>query len=699
MTPDKDKKDVTPGTSAETTTAGDVDEQTLTAHFPSEAEVSNVTGSAVPEPTAVQPQTLPNAVRGDVTLLTDDDLFYFNEGTHFSLYNKLGSHLVNAPDGTPGTYFAVWAPNAEYVAVTGDFNFWDRGTHPLRPRGSSGIWEGFIPHLGNNQIYKYFIASRFGGFQAEKADPFAFSHETPPRTASVVRSMEYEWNDQEWMEKRHRNNAIDAPMSVYEMHLGSWMRMPEEGNRWLSYREMAHKLAQYLQQENFTHVEFMPIMEHPFYGSWGYQVTGFFAPTSRYGTPQDLMYLIDTLHQHGIGVILDWVPSHFPSDGHGLGYFDGTHLYEHFYPQKGWHPDWQSYIFNYGRHEVRAFLISSALFWLDQYHIDGLRVDAVASMLYLDYSRKAGEWMTNEYGGNENIEAIWFLRRFNEEVFKRFPDVQTIAEESTSWSMVSRPTYLGGLGFSLKWDMGWMHDTLSYMSREPIYRQYHHNELSFRMLYAFHENFCLPLSHDEVVHGKRSLIDKMPGDLWQKNANLRALFGYMFAQPAKKLIFMGGEIAQWSEWQHESSVDWHLLEWQDHRGMQKWISDLNNFYRNEPAMYEYDLDPAGFEWIDIHDWQNSTVVVLRKGRTTNAKVVIACNFTPVPRENYRVGVPWSGYWREALNSDAWEYAGSGMGNAGGVMAERIESHGREYSINITLPPLAAVFFVNPCEQG
>jgi 1,4-alpha-glucan branching enzyme len=697
MASDKNKQDVTSGTSAETTTVNEVDEATLTSHFPSEAEVSHVVESDEQQPTAIQPQTLPNAVRGDVSLLTDDDLFYFNEGTHFSLYNKLGSHLVNAPDGTPGTYFAVWAPNAEYVAVIGDFNFWDRGTHPLRPKGSSGIWEGFIPHLGNNQIYKYFIASRFGGFQAEKADPFGFSHETPPRTASVVRSMEYEWNDQEWMQNRHRNNAIDAPMSVYEMHLGSWMRMPEEGNRWLSYREMAHKLAQYLQQENFTHVEFMPIMEHPFYGSWGYQVTGFFAPTSRYGTPQDLMYLIDTLHQYGIGVILDWVPSHFPSDGHGLGYFDGTHLYEHFYPQKGWHPDWQSYIFNYGRHEVRAFLISSAIFWLDQYHIDGLRVDAVASMLYLDYSRKAGEWMANEYGGNENIEAIWFLRRFNEEVFKRFPDVQTIAEESTSWSMVSRPTYLGGLGFSLKWDMGWMHDTLSYMSREPIYRQYHHNELSFRMLYAFHENFCLPLSHDEVVHGKRSLIDKMPGDLWQKNANLRALFGYMFAQPAKKLIFMGGEIAQWSEWQHDSSVDWHLLEWQDHRGMQKWISDLNNFYRNEPAMYEYDLDPAGFEWIDIHDWQNSTVVVLRKGRTTNAKVVIACNFTPVPRENYRVGVPWSGYWREALNSDAWEYAGSGMGNAGGVMAERIESHGREYSINITLPPLAAVFFVNPCE--
>jgi 1,4-alpha-glucan branching enzyme len=699
MAPEKDKKDITPGTSAETTTTSDVDETTLTAHFPSEAEVSNVVEPAVPEPTAVQPQTLPNAVRGDVTLLTDDDLFYFNEGTHFSLYHKLGSHLVNAPDGTPGAYFAVWAPNAEYVAIIGDFNFWDRGTHPLRPRGSSGIWEGFIPHLGNNQIYKYFIASRFGGFQAEKADPFAFSHETPPRTASVVRSMEYEWNDQEWMEKRHRHNSLDAPMSVYEMHLGSWMRMPEEGNRWMSYREMAHKLAQYLQQENFTHVEFMPIMEHPFYGSWGYQVTGFFAPTSRYGTPQDLMYLIDTLHQYGIGVILDWVPSHFPSDGHGLGYFDGTHLYEHFYPQKGWHPDWQSYIFNYGRHEVRAFLISSALFWLDQYHIDGLRVDAVASMLYLDYSRKAGEWMANEYGGNENIDAIWFLRRFNEEVFKRFPDVQTIAEESTSWSMVSRPTYLGGLGFSLKWDMGWMHDTLSYMSREPIYRQYHHNELSFRMLYAFHENFCLPLSHDEVVHGKRSLIDKMPGDMWQKNANLRALFGYMFAQPAKKLIFMGGEIAQWSEWQHDSSVDWHLLEWTDHRGIQKWVSDLNNFYRNEPAMYEYDLDPAGFEWIDIHDWQNSTVAVLRKGRTTSAQVVIVCNFTPVPRENYRVGVPWSGYWREALNSDAWEYAGSGMGNAGGVMAERIESHGREYSINITLPPLAAVFFVNPCEQG
>jgi 1,4-alpha-glucan branching enzyme len=638
------------------------------------------------------PSALPNAVRYNVSLLTDDDLFYFNEGTHFRLYEKLGAHLMTSEDGVSGTYFAVWAPNAAYVSIIGDFNFWDRGAHPLRPRGSSGIWEGFIPFMGNGQIYKFHIGSRQGGFQTDKADPFAFSCELPPKTASVVWDTSYEWNDHLWMGSRHQKNVLDAPISIYEVHLGSWMR--GDGDRMLNYRELAPRLAEYAQRMGFTHVEFLPMMEHPFYGSWGYQVTGYFAPTSRYGTPQDFMYLVDTLHRHDVGVIFDWVPSHFPSDGHGLGYFDGTHLYEHFYPQKGWHPDWNSYIFNYGRHEVRAFLISSALFWLDKYHIDGLRVDGVASMLYLDYSRKEGEWMPNEYGSNENIDAIWFLRRFNEEIYRHYPDVQTIAEESTSWSMVSRPTYVGGLGFGMKWDMGWMHDTLSYMSRDPIYRRYHHSDLSFRMLYAFHESFCLPLSHDEVVHGKGSLIDKMPGDMWQKNANLRSLFGYMYAQPAKKLIFMGGEFAQWQEWKHDHSLDWHLLQWRDHQGMQQWVSDLNRFYRHELAMHELDTDPAGFEWIDVNNWQDSIISVLRKSRGAQRMVAAVCNFTPVPRYEYRMGVPRGGYWREVLNSDGSEYGGSGLGNAGGAMAEPIEWHGRPFSINIILPPLATLFFVS-----
>ena len=493
------------------------------------------------------------------SLLTDDDIFLFNEGSHFRLYEKLGAHPMTA-DGVAGAFFAVWAPNAERVSVIGDFNGWNREKHRLYQRDMSGIWEGFIPGLSHGTLYKYFIASRVDGYQDEKTDPFSFRTEIPPRTASEVWDLSYAWNDQEWMANRYRRNAMDAPIAIYEMHLGSWMRSPDEGNRFLTYRELAPKLAEYLQQMGFTHVEFLPIMEHPFYGSWGYQTIGYFAPTSRYGAPQDLMYLIDYLHQYGIGVILDWVPSHFPSDGHGLGNFDGTHLYEHASPMQGWHPDWNSYIFNYGRHEVRSFLLSSALFWLDKYHIDGLRVDAVASMLYLDYSRKAGEWIPNEYGGNENIRAIEFLRRFNAEIYKNYPDVQTIAEESTSWPMVSRPLYLGGLGFGMKWDMGWMHDTLYYTERDPIYRRYHHNALTFRSVYAFSENFVLSLSHDEVVHGKGSLLNKMPGDYWQKAANLRLLFGYMYAQPGKKLMFMGGEIAQWREWAHESSLDWHLLD-------------------------------------------------------------------------------------------------------------------------------------------
>jgi 1,4-alpha-glucan branching enzyme len=476
----------------------------------------------------------------DVSLLTADDLYLFNEGTHYRLFEKLGAHPL-AVDGVAGTYFAVWAPNAQQVAVIGDFNQWDKASHPLRPRGESGVWEGFIAGVGPGTLYKYHIASRWHGYQVDKADPLAFFHERPPRTASIVWPLEYAWGDQEWMAQRQRRNSLKAPMSIYEVHLGSWRRVPEEGGRFLTYRELAPRLAEHVRRLGFTHVELLPVMEHPFYGSWGYQTTGYFAPTSRYGTPQDFMYLIDVLHQHGIGVILDWVPSHFPTDAHGLGYFDGTHLYEHADMRKGLHPDWNSFIFNYGRNEVRSFLLSSALFWLEKYHADGLRVDAVASMLYLDYSRRAGEWIPNQYGGRENLEAIAFLRRLNEEVYKTFPDVQTIAEESTAWPMVSRPTYVGGLGFGLKWDMGWMHDTLSYMARDPIYRQYHHNLLTFRMLYAFHENFVLPLSHDEVVHGKGSLLGKMPGDDWQKFANLRLLYGYMYTQPGKKLLFMGGE--------------------------------------------------------------------------------------------------------------------------------------------------------------
>lgn len=628
----------------------------------------------------------------NISLMTDNDLYLFNEGSHFRLHEKMGAHLLTEK-GLKGTCFAVWAPDAEQVFVMGDFNGWDKLRHPLRPRGRSGIWEGFIPGLEKGANYKYHIISRYNNYRVDKADPFALYNEVSPKTASIVWDWEYTWEDQEWMENRRRCNRHNAPIAVYEVHLGSWMRIPEEeGHRPLTYREMAPKLAEYVNKMGFTQVEFLPVMEHPFYGSWGYQTTGYFAPTSRYGTPQDFMYLIDCLHQHGIGVILDWVPSHFPSDEHGLGYFDGTHLYEHADPQKGLHPDWDSLIFNYGRSEVRSFLLSSALFWLDKYHIDGLRVDAVASMVYLDYSRKEGEWIPNQYGGNENLEALSFLRRFNEEVYKHYPDVQTIAEESTAWPMVSRPTYLGGLGFGMKWDMGWMHDTLKYMSIDSVYRKYHHNYLTFRFLYAFHENFVLPLSHDEVVHGKGSLLRKMPGDDWQKFANLRLLFGYMYAQPAKKLLFMGGEFGDWREWYHEESLQWHLLAYLPHAGLQKWVQDLNHLYRNEPALHELDFEPAGFEWIDCNDSEGSIVSLIRKGRSINDLLLIVCNFTPVPRPNYRVGVPRGGYWQEVLNSDAPEYGGSGWGNLGGVEAVPVSFHGRPYSLNLTLPPLGAFFF-------
>jgi 1,4-alpha-glucan branching enzyme len=594
--------------------------------------------------------------------------------------------------GRQGTYFAVWAPDAERVSVVGDFNGWQAGQHPLAPRGSSGIWEAFLAGVGSGALYKYRVESRFKGYRADKADPFGFRHEVPPRTATVVCEPRHDWKDGEWMAVRRGAQTLQAPIAIYEVHLGSWRRVQAEGNRSLGYRELAPLLAEYVRHMGFTHVELLPIMEHPFYGSWGYQTTGYFAPTSRYGGPEDFMFLIDTLHQNGIGVILDWVPSHFPTDEHGLGYFDGTHLFEHSDPRKGFHPDWQSFIFNYGRNEVRSFLISSAFCWLDRFHADGLRVDAVASMLYLDYSRQAGEWIPNEHGGRENLEAISFLRRLNGAVYESFPDTQTFAEESTAWPMVSRPIYLGGLGFGLKWDMGWMHDTLSYMAHDPVHRRYHHNDLTFRLMYAFAENFVLPLSHDEVVHGKGSLIGKMPGDDWQKLANLRLLFGCMYTQPGKKLLFMGGEIGQWSEWAHDRSLDWHLLEHAPHQGLQRWVRDLNTLYRGEPCLHELDCAPVGFEWIDCNDSEQSTLAFLRRGSTPNEAILVAANFTPVPRHNFRIGVPWGGEWKEVLNSDSPLYGGSGQGNLGGVRAAPISWHGRTHALNVTLPPLAVVMF-------
>ena len=623
--------------------------------------------------------------------ISDEDIYLFNEGSHFRIYEKLGAHLVKQ-DGSAGTHFSVWAPNAKFVSVIGEFNEWNKDSHRLHPKGRSGIWQGFFPEVGKGTLYKYHIGSRFNGYRVDKADPFSIFNEIPPKFASIVWDLDYQWHDEDWMATRRQRNGLDKPMAIYEMHVGSWRRIIEEGNRSLSYRELASQLADYLENMSYTHVEFLPIMDHPFFGSWGYQVTGYFAPSGNYGTPQDLMFLIDALHQRGIGVILDWVPSHFPSDEHGLAFFDGTHLYEHADPRQGYHPEWNSYIFNFGRKEVQSFLISNALFWLDRYHVDGLRVDAVASMLYLDYARKEGEWIPNKYGGRENLEAIEFLRRLNAEVYKRHPDVQTIAEESTAWPMVSRPTYVGGLGFGLKWDMGWMHDTLQYMSKDPIHRRFHQDKLTFRMLYAFHENFVLPLSHDEVVYGKGSLFGQMPGDDWQKFANLRALYGYMYAQPAKKLLFMGGEFGQWAEWAHDGSLEWDVLQYAPHAGLQKWVRDLNRFYRSEPALYERDCDPAGFEWIDCGDADSSVLSLIREGRTTHTIILVICNFTPVPRIQYRIGAPRPGYWREVLNSDAEDYGGSGMGNSGGVEAAPVPHHGRPYSLTLTLPPLSVLFF-------
>ena len=638
------------------------------------------------------------AVRHSVSMLEEDDLYLFNEGSHYRLYQKLGAHIRNV-DGQDGVCFAVWAPNAEQVTVIGDFNSWNKESHPLRPRGQSGIWEGFIPGLGRGDLYKFHIASRYNGYQVDKTDPFAVYRQMPPDTASRVWDLQYEWGDREWMEKRQQHNSLSSPQSIYEVHLGSWARVPEEDNRMLTYRELAQKLTEYVLRMGFTHVEFLPIMEHPFSGSWGYQTTGYFAPTSRHGTPQDFMYLIDYLHQHGIGVYLDWVPSHFPTDEHGLAYFDGTHLFEHADPRQGFHPDWGSYIFNYGRNEVRSFLMSSALMWLDVYHADGLRVDAVASMLYLDYSRKVGEWIPNQYGGRENLEAINFLRRFNTDIYQAHPDVQTVAEESTAWPMVSRPTYVGGLGFGMKWDMGWMHDMLEYMRQEPIYRKYHHNSLTFRMLYAFTENFVLPLSHDEVVHGKGSLIGKMPGDEWQRFANLRLLLGCMYAQPGKKLLFMGAEFGQVREWTHDDSLEWHVLQYPNHAGLQKWVEDLNQVYRREPALYEVDGDPAGFDWVDCSDSDQSVLTFMRKADSVDDLVLIACNFTPVPRTNYRIGVPRGGFWHEIANSDAAQYWGGNWGNLGGVEAAPVSHHGRPWSVSVTLPALSVLFFKSKGQRG
>lgn len=625
-------------------------------------------------------------VRYDISLFSDYDIWLFKEGSHCRLYEKLGAHIIE-----DGVYFALWAPNATYVSVIGDFNQWNKRTHPLRKR-EGGIWEGFVKGVKAGMKYKFYVErdTPYFKYAQDKADPFGFLFEVPPKTASVVWDLSFEWNDSEWLKTRKENQSLLSPISIYEVHLGSWRRVPEEGNRSLSYREVAPYLVEYVKRMGFTHVEFLPLMEHPFYGSWGYQITGYFAPTSRYGTPQDFMYLIDVLHQNGIGVILDWVPSHFPSDSFALAFFDGTHLYEYADPRKGWHPDWGSFIFDYSKGEVRSFLISSAHFWFEKYHIDGIRVDAVASMLYLDYSRKEGEWVPNIYGGKENLEAIDFIKKLNESLYRDFEGIQTIAEESTAWPMVSRPTYIGGLGFGMKWNMGWMHDTLFFFSKDPIYRKYHMNSITFSIWYAFSENFILPLSHDEVVHGKGSLISKMPGDRWQKFANLRLLYGYMWTHPGKKLLFMGGEFGQWREWNHNESLDWHLLEFPGHRGLQLWIKDLNELYRKERALYETDFSPEGFEWIDFSDADQTVISYIRKDKEGKEVILVVCNFTPVPRYKYRIGVPKKGFWKELLNSDSHYYGGSGIGNSGGVSTEETPYHGRPYSICMTLPPLAIV---------
>ncbi len=616
-------------------------------------------------------------------MMSDHDIHFFREGTHTRLYDKLGCQL-----NEEGASFGVWAPNADAVSVIGDWNGWDPCAQPLEQRSDgSGIWQGHVAAVVRGHAYKYRVVSSGGGFVTDKADPYAFHAELAPATGSRAWKLDYAWGDAHWMAGRAARNALDAPMSVYEVHLGSWRR---KDGHFSGYRELAHWLADYVIEMGFTHVELMPVTEHPFYGSWGYQTTGYFAPTSRYGTPQDFMYFIDHLHQRDIGVLLDWVPSHFPTDAHGLAFFDGTHLYEHADPRQGFHPEWNSAIFNYGRNEVRSFLLSSGLFWLDKYHIDGLRVDAVASMLYLDYARKQGEWIPNRDGGRENLEAVGFLRRLNEAAYRDYPDTVMIAEESTAWPMVSRPTSMGGLGFGMKWNMGWMHDTLAYMKEDPIHRRYHHHMLTFSLVYAFNENFVLPLSHDEVVHGKGSLIGKMPGDDWQQFANLRALYGLMWAHPGKKLLFMGGEFGQRREWTHEGELEWWVSELPGHAGVRRFVADLNRLYRAEPALFELDFSPDGFEWIEGDDALLSVVVFLRRPRNDRAVLLVACNFTPVPRTNYVVGVPYGGAWREVLNSDATLYGGGGWGNLGGVQAAPVPAAGRPQSLTLTLPALSTL---------
>ena len=623
--------------------------------------------------------------------LSEFDLYLLAEGTHNRAYEKLGAHLSER-DGRGGVHFAVWAPNAERVSIVGDFNQWNSATDLMRP-SSAGVWEGFVPDIGPGAVYKYHVVSRDRRYAVDKADPYGFAAEIRPRTASRVWDLhDYSWLDNSWMANRAKNNSLKAPISIYEMHLGSWKRVPGEANRWLTYREMAPLLAEYVHEAGFTHVQFLPIMEHPFDGSWGYQIIGYFAPTSRFGTPSDFMYLIDYLHQRGIGVILDWVPAHFPKDESGLGYFDGSHLYEHADPKQAEQPDWNTFVFNYGRNEVQNFLMNNALFWFDKYHVDGLRVDAVASMLYLDYGKREGQWIPNRYGGKENIEAIHLLKAVNERVYESFPDVMMIAEESTAWPQVSRPIYLGGLGFGLKWNMGWMHDVLEYMSQDPVLRSYHHAQITFSLVYAFSENFVLPFSHDEVVYGKGSMLRKMPGDEWQKFANLRLLYGFMFGHPGKKLLFMGDEFGQWSEWNHDVGLEWDLLKNPLHAGLLRWVRDLNTVYRGQSSLHESDFDAAGFEWVDCKDSEQSIISFLRRGPSSDDQILFVCNFTPVVRENYRVGVPVKGSWKEILNSDAPLYGGSGQGNLGGLSTIPLPIHGRPFTLNMRLPPLGIVAF-------
>jgi len=625
------------------------------------------------------------------SLFTDFDIDLFKSGKHYRLYEKFGSHLVTV-NGVEGAYFSVWAPSAKSVSVIGDFNYWIEGEHQLSVRwDESGIWEGFIPSVGKGSTYKYKIQSNNNNIKTEKADPYARRAEHPPNTASIVWDGKHEWEDGNWLKKRTKHNALDAPYSVYEVHLGSWKKHVEEG-RFLSYIEMAEELVSYVKEMNFTHVELMPVMEFPYDPSWGYQLTGYFAPTSRFGYPEEFKLLVDKFHQNGIGVILDWVPSHFPEDAHGLGFFDGSNLYEHPDKRRGYHQDWKSLIFNYGRNEVKSFLISNAIFWMDQYHIDGLRVDAVASMLFLDYSREDGEWEPNIYGGRENLEAVAFLKEMNEAVYSAFPDVQTIAEESTAFPMVSKPTFIGGLGFGMKWMMGWMHDTLEYFSKEPIYRQHHQNDITFSLAYAFTENFMLPLSHDEVVYGKKSILGRMPGDEWQRFANLRLLYCYMFTHPGTKLLFQGAEFGQSGEWDFETSLDWHLTQYAPHKGIQETIKDLNKLYRKEPAMHQKQFSVEGFEWIDYGDASNSVLVFIRKGNKPSDDLIIACNMTPIPRENYRIGLPKTGKLKEVFNSDLKKYYGSGEYKNTNRSAEKTAHHSRPHSTEITIPPLGMIAF-------